>query len=109
MRGFLESCVEAYLQLSGRPRSSLRVVPTPYIAEEAGSGPARRPFTEGPSVTCECCGHSWPDPQVSGGDEPGSEVALSAAPAPMHGVDDLHVPHNLRNSHTLHECGNLAE
>ena len=60
MRPFLETCLSAYLELSGQPESSLSIVATPYLAEEAGSGPARRPCAKGPAITCECCGRSWP-------------------------------------------------
>ena len=35
-------------------------------------------------MTYEYCAHSLYDPQVSGGEEPGGEVALSACPAPVH-------------------------
>ena len=33
MRGFLEQCVERYLELSKTPRTKLRVVETPFIDE----------------------------------------------------------------------------
>ena len=62
MESFLESCVEQYLELSGRERSSLRTVATPYISDDGGSsGPARVPMSTGPHIRCECCGHTFPE------------------------------------------------
>ncbi len=58
MESFWDSCVQRYIELAG-PTVRMKVVPTPFLVEDSGKGPAGAPCATGPVAECPWCAHTF--------------------------------------------------
>jgi hypothetical protein len=65
MEDFLASCVERYVELAGPLQSPLKYVATPFLADDQNLSQFRKPNSEGPSIKCPWCMHTFATPCAS--------------------------------------------
>eukprot|EP00972_Heterocapsa_arctica_P038976 5741275-Heterocapsa_arctica.AAC.1 len=58
MEDFLTSCVERYMELAG-PGTKLRLVSTPFLADDQNLSLVRKPLRPGPCIECPWCKHTF--------------------------------------------------
>ena len=58
MSGFVDACIDKFLQLSGT--TTLRPTPTPFLLETAHESPAGAPSAKGECVECPWRCHTFP-------------------------------------------------
>mgnify|MGYP002810278831 CR=1 FL=1 len=50
--------MQRYVELAG-PNVRMKVVPTPFLVEDSGNGPAGAPCATGPISECPWCAHTF--------------------------------------------------